>query len=110
LSALSASYAYQDDAVDALVGSDRDHYVAFEAGLGKSKVALETAQRRGVRRLLIVCPLTAVYVWLREIRKWWPGAPPVTILSTPGDAAALKRDEGIFIVTYGLFSREGGPA
>jgi SNF2 family DNA or RNA helicase len=109
MTASSASYAYQDDAVEVLVGSDRDHYVAFEAGLGKSKVALEAAQRRGVRRLLIVCPLTAVYVWLREISKWWPGAPPVTVLSTPEDARALQRDEGIFIVTYGLFSLEVGP-
>lgn len=107
MSASSTLYAYQDDAVAALVGSDRDHYVAFEAGLGKSKVALETARQRGVRRLLIVCPLSVVYAWRREIRKWWPDAPPVTVLSSSKDALALKRDEGIFIVTYGLFSRSG---
>ena len=37
------SYAYQDDAVAALVGSDRTHYLAFDAGLGKTRVALDTA-------------------------------------------------------------------
>ena len=98
------SYAYQDDAVAALVGSDRTHYLAFDAGLGKTKVALDTAWKRGVRRLLVVCPLSVTLVWAREIARWWPGSPPVARLSAPGGARALK-SEGIFLASYGGFSR-----
>jgi len=97
-------FAYQTKAADAIVASSKAVYNIFEPGLGKSCVALQVARAKRARRVMIVCPVSAIYAWKLEIQKFWPEHPPVTILNTVGDAQALARD-GVFIVTYGLLSR-----
>lgn len=103
------NYLYQDNAVAAMLSSDVDHYLAFDAGLGKSKVAIDLAKARGVKRLLIVCPLSVVLAWQDELKRWWPNGPPRYVLSSPGSEKALGYSDGIFIVTYGLLSKGTGP-
>src|SRR4029077_14267391 len=97
-------FAYQTKAADAIVAASKAVYNIFEPGLGKSCVALQVARAKRARRVLIVCPVSALYAWKLEIQKFWPEHPPVTLLRTVGDAQALARD-GVFIVTYGLLSR-----
>jgi SWI/SNF-related matrix-associated actin-dependent regulator of chromatin subfamily A-like protein 1 len=86
-------YAYQDEAVERIAMSDVDIYLADDAGLGKSKIALDVAKKRGVQRLLIVCPLSVVYAWRRELTKWWP--------------EAAKGAVKVFIIPYSHFSKPG---
>lgn len=101
---MSALFPYQAAAVEAILRSSKVSYLALEAGLGKSAVALTFARKLRCRRVLIACPLSVAFVWKREIKRWWPGAPDVTVIRSTGDAKALAKD-GIFILTYGLISR-----
>jgi SWI/SNF-related matrix-associated actin-dependent regulator 1 of chromatin subfamily A len=101
---VTALFPYQSLAADKIVTASKVVYNAFEAGLGKSAIALEVAQCRNARRVLIACPLSVAYAWTREIRRFWPNAPPATVIRSQKDAKALARD-GVFIVTYGLLSR-----
>ena len=96
-------FAYQAGAAATIAASSKPLYNAFEPGLGKSAVALLVARAKGAKRVL-VCPLSAVYAWKKELGKFWPEHPPTTIIQTVGDAHALA-SSGVFIVTYGLLSR-----
>lgn len=97
-------FAYQTSAAIAINASSKPVYNIFEPGLGKSAVALLVARARGEKRILITCPLSAVYSWKLELEKFWPEHPPLTIINKVSDAHALARN-GVFIVTYGLLSR-----
>ena len=97
-------FAYQRAAASKICGSALALYNVFEPGLGKSCTAILVARDRGFRRILIACPMSALYSWRKELAKFWPGHPPVTIVRTVGDARAMARD-GVFLVTYGLLSR-----
>ena len=83
---MTALFPYQAAAVETILDASKVVYLAHEAGLGKSAVALTVARRRGDRRVLIACPLSVVGVWTREIRRWWPDAPDVTVLRSMKDA------------------------
>jgi len=96
-------FPYQEDAVARIVASPDPTYLAFEMGLGKSAIALETAKRRGVKRLLIMCPSVGKLVWAKEIAKWWPGN-HVVVVNSPGDLGLW--DEGIFILPYSRVSTD----
>lgn len=97
-------FAYQTSAADVIAASSKAVYNMFDPGLGKSCVALLVAKRKRAKRVLIICPLSAVYSWKLELEKFWPEHPKLTIINTIGDTQALPRD-GVFIVTYGLLSR-----
>jgi SWI/SNF-related matrix-associated actin-dependent regulator of chromatin subfamily A-like protein 1 len=97
-------FAYQTSAATTIASSSKPLYNIFEPGLGKSAVALFVARARHARRVLITCPLSAVYSWKLELAKFWPEHPKLTIVASLGDAQALARD-GVFIVTYGMLSR-----
>jgi SWI/SNF-related matrix-associated actin-dependent regulator of chromatin subfamily A-like protein 1 len=96
-------FAYQTSAADVIAASSKAIYNMFDPGLGKSCVALLVAKRKRARRVLITCPLSAVYSWKLELEKFWPEHPKLTIINGLGDTQALQRD-GVFIVTYGLLS------
>jgi superfamily II DNA or RNA helicase len=55
-----------------VIGSHGGFYVSHPPGAGKSLTAIATARLLKARRIAVVCPLVAVGVWKREIRKWWP--------------------------------------
>ena len=97
-------FEYQKSAGQVIFASPKPVYNIFEPGLGKSAVALSVARLKRAKRVLITCPLSAIYSWKLELGKFWPDHPPVTIVNTIGDAQALNRD-GVFIITYGLLSR-----
>jgi SWI/SNF-related matrix-associated actin-dependent regulator 1 of chromatin subfamily A len=99
-------FAYQAKAADTVLDSPRVRYNVFEAGLGKSAVALDVAKRMQVKRLLITCPLSVAYAWRHELAKFWPGSPIITVVRTSKDVLALTKD-GVFIVSYSLLSRDG---
>lgn len=58
----------------------RGRYGYFlEMGLGKTRVAIETASRLpSCRTILVVLPLSAAGVWRQEVHKWAPEARTVT--------------------------------
>ena len=66
-------FPYQQEAVEFAVSRKRV-FVADEAGLGKTAVAIRTAQELCIPQTLIVCPAFLRPVWEREIVKW--GADP----------------------------------
>jgi SNF2 family DNA or RNA helicase len=97
-------FQYQLDGASRIAASSLPLYNVFEPGLGKSCTAILVARDLGFKRVLIFCPLSATYSWKKELAKFWPNHPPVTIVKAVSDAQALARD-GVFIVTYGLMSR-----
>ncbi len=97
-------YGFQEDAVHATVQAPKPVYNAFEPGLGKTRVAIEVCRRKRFRRVLVTCPGSGALVWPREIAKWWPLAPRVTVLRKPEHVEKAKRREGVFIVPYGVAS------
>lgn len=95
-------FDYQKDAIARIERSPIDPtYLGFDMGLGKSAVALETAKRRNVSRLLILCPAVGRLSWVKECARWWPGE-PVTVVTKPGDVTGYVT--GIMIVAYSSIS------
>jgi SNF2 family DNA or RNA helicase len=78
-------------------------YLGFDPGLGKSRTALEAAQRRGAKRILVTCLASGRYVWEEQTRLWSPYR-----VITVRDVKDLK-GEGVFVLTYGLISQQGSP-
>ena len=60
----AALYPYQAVAADTIAAADRPVLNGFDPGLGKTRVALEVLRRKGFRRILILCPSSALLVWL----------------------------------------------
>jgi SNF2 family DNA or RNA helicase len=104
--ALPPLYRFQDEAASAIALAQAPVYNAFEPGLGKTRIAIEVARRLKLRRVLVTCPSSGSLVWPREIAKWWPLHPRVTVIRDPRDAEkAIKFREGVFIVPYGRASQ-----
>jgi SWI/SNF-related matrix-associated actin-dependent regulator 1 of chromatin subfamily A len=98
-------YTFQKQAADRAAKGEQV-YLGFDPGLGKSRTALEIAQRRGAKRVLVICPASGRYVWQSEVLKW--GAGKVTVINGTADLGKLK-NEGIIVVTYGLISKKESP-
>lgn len=64
-------YPFQKEGRDFLAARNRA-YLADEMGLGKTVQALTAARKVGARRVLVVCPASAVENWRREREKWCP--------------------------------------
>jgi SWI/SNF-related matrix-associated actin-dependent regulator 1 of chromatin subfamily A len=96
-------FPYQQDAIDRIINtSNVGSYLGFDMGLGKSAVALETAKKRNVSRLMILCPAVGRLSWVKECARWWPGK-PVTVVYKPRDLNGYP-GHGILIVAYSLLS------
>ena len=91
-------YDFQKTAIARIVKGEQV-YLGFDPGLGKSRSALEAAQKRGAKRVLVICHASGRYVWDEQIRLWtqYTG---IHVLS-PKDL----KGNGVFIVTYGLISQ-----
>jgi SWI/SNF-related matrix-associated actin-dependent regulator 1 of chromatin subfamily A len=74
-------------------------------GIGKTRTFIEAVLLRRARRVLVICPASAVLVWKREIALWAPGATFVIVRN----AADLLRPAHFFIVSHGLMSQKNGP-
>ena len=80
-------------------------YLALDMGIGKTRTFIEAVLLRRARRVLVICPASAVLVWKREIGLWAPGATFVIVRTT----ADLARPAHFFIVSHGLMSQKNGP-
>lgn len=80
-------------------------YLGFDMGIGKSRTFIEAVKVRKPRRVLILCPASAVLVWKREIGLWHPAASFVVVRHTKDLIAPVT----YLIVTHGLLSQRNGP-
>ena len=79
-------------------------YLALDMGIGKSRTFIEAVKMRQAKRVLIVCPASAVLVWKREIALWHVGAEFFIVK----DAKDFERPVTYYIVTHGLMSQQNG--
>lgn len=64
-------FPYQAEAVRTLLASrNRGFLLALRQGLGKTLVSIEAANQLGLKKILVVAPLTLLTNWEREIQKW----------------------------------------
>jgi SWI/SNF-related matrix-associated actin-dependent regulator of chromatin subfamily A-like protein 1 len=79
-------------------------YLGLDMGIGKTRAFIEAAKARNVRRVLVLCPATAILVWKREVRLWHDKAHVVAVKS----AADLKKPGIYYLVSHGLMSQRDG--
>jgi SNF2 family DNA or RNA helicase len=75
--------------------------LAHDTGTGKTRTGVTIADRIAARRVLIICPGLAVYVWRDQIKKWAEFPRLVHIVKDARDALPLV---GVVIVTYDKLS------
>lgn len=63
-------YDYQKEGVEFLA-TRRRAYLADVPGLGKTAQALVAADLVDAKKILVVCPASAVPVWQQEAERWW---------------------------------------
>jgi len=80
-------------------------YLGYDMGIGKTRTFIEAVLLRRAKRVLIICPASAVLVWKREIGLWHPGGTFV-IAKSPAD---LSRPVNYTIISHGLMSQAKGP-
>lgn len=57
-----------------LRGEGRGYYLAHEPGLGKTLSSICIARLLGARKIVVISPKVALYVWSRQQAQWWPEA------------------------------------
>lgn len=96
-------FDFQKDAITTIVGrGTKSSYLGYEMGLGKTIIAIETAKKRKVKRLLILCPAIGRLTWEKELKRWWPEM-PVTVVTGWQDMVKLS-GEGVFVLAYSSIS------
>ena len=80
-------------------------YLGFDMGIGKTRTFIEAVRMRKAKRVLVICPASALLVWKREIGLWHPGATFISV-RTPAD---LTKPVNYTIVSHGLMSQKQGP-
>lgn len=90
-------YKYQLRALAKIDKLDGVAGLFMEMGTGKTKVAIDWAgigyHNYGIKRVLVICPLSVVGVWQRQIKQHLPFFARVRVLtgSTPERAAAIRK-------------------
>ncbi len=46
--------------------------LADQMGIGKTRQAIEVLKAEEVETVLVICSKNAMFVWERELKKWWP--------------------------------------
>jgi len=93
---------YQIEDVDFL--SKRTRSGCFnEQRTGKTPIALKTFEKQGLKKILIICPASAVYQWAEEYEAWL-NRPCIPFIGTPAQRKQLLNTwtDGLAI-SYGLF-------
>jgi len=80
-------------------------YLAFDMGIGKTRTFIEAAKMRDAKRILVICPASAVLVWKREIALWDRAATLQIVKGSITFLAAAK----YYIVSHGLMSQKNSP-
>lgn len=90
-------YGYQKRALNKIFKLDGVAGLFMEMGTGKTKIAIDWAgigyYNYGVKRVLVICPLSVIGVWQRQIKMHLPFFARVRALtgSTPERAALIRR-------------------
>lgn len=90
-------YGYQLRALNRIQKLDGKAGLFMEMGTGKTKVAIDWAgigyYNYDVKRVLVICPLSVIGVWQRQIKQHLPFFARVRVLtgSTPERAASIRR-------------------
>lgn len=90
-------YSYQLRALKKIQNLDGQAGLFMEMGTGKTKVAIDWAgigyYNYDVKRVLVICPLSVIGVWQRQIKQHLPFFARVRALtgSTPERAALIRR-------------------
>lgn len=102
---------YQEEALRIM--ADNKHPLEFDdMGLGKSVITLKHLERNTEPwdKVLIICPVNALYVWKQEIEKW-TNCKSVLYHGTPkqrsdilGHFVSSKNDATYMLTTSGLFT------
>jgi SNF2 family DNA or RNA helicase len=79
-------------------------YLGYDMGIGKTRTFIEAVKMRRAKRVLVICPASAVLVWQKEIAQWHPGA----VANVVKSQMALLRPATYYIVSHGLMSRREG--
>src|SRR5580765_5199678 len=88
----------------ARIGAGTPTYLGLDMGIGKTRCFIEAVKMREAKRVLVICPASAVLVWKREINLWHIA--PFVIVKTQAD---LARPGTYYIVTHGLMSQKNSP-
>lgn len=80
-------------------------YLGFDMGIGKTRTFLEAVTRNKAKRVLVICPASAIGVWKTEISRWTGNQDYIAVRS-PGDL--IRPGIRFFIVSLGLMSQRGG--
>jgi SNF2 family DNA or RNA helicase len=87
------------------IGAGTPTYLGFDMGIGKTRTFIEAVRLRKARRVLVLCPASALLVWKREIQLWHPGSRFVIVRT----AADFTAPATYYIVSHGLMSQKPGP-
>ena len=84
-------------------------YLGLDMGIGKTRTFIEAVRRRRAKRVLVICPASAILVWKREV-KLWDAAASVAVVRNPAHLAQepLNGATGYYVVSHGLMSQSGG--
>jgi superfamily II DNA or RNA helicase len=89
--------SFQKEAVIFLQGR-RDALLALSPRLGKTICTIKSAKYQGFRRILVICPLSLLYNWKAEVKKWWPEAQTVIVHKNGFEELELT-EEPTFVIT-----------
>lgn len=71
-------------------------YLAHDVGTGKTRTALTIAEELGVTRILVLCPVVALGVWVRQAALW---SPDISVSVVRNSFSSLP-ERGIIATNY----------
>lgn len=93
-------YDYQKTGRDFLIRTPRA-LLADDMGLGKTATAIVAAAELNLKNILVICPASVKYNWVKEINLWHPGANTHVV---EGRGAKINPAPGWTIINYDLLA------
>jgi hypothetical protein len=94
-------FAHQKEGIEFLLGRNMRAVLGDEMGLGKTAQAVIATVAAGAKRVLVIAPANARFVWEREIRGW-AGADAVIVHIEDALSEAPLPECGWIITTFDL--------
>lgn len=63
-------YAYQRDDGDRMAQNGQNWLLCHEMGVGKTPIAIYTAEKLGCKMPLVICPNSLKFEWARQAKEW----------------------------------------
>jgi SNF2 family DNA or RNA helicase len=84
-------------------GTAKGPILADSMGLGKTASAILAAAKAGLRRILVICPKSAISDWKREIEAWHPGCPMIDV---PRNRRSWRKiTYGVTLINYDILEQ-----